>query len=107
MRWRAAAHGSSWHSPPPARSAQFTVSCKERGPLEWWRRSGRSWPYAAGTKPGNEASSELIQPVERRHFISFRQRWIVEHRIAEVFDGRAQRQHSLSNVDDFRRPVSD
>src|ERR1700682_3791822 len=51
--------------------------------------------------------SEFVQPIERRHLISFRQRRIVEHRVAKIFDRRSHRQHRLPNVHDLRRPFPD
>src|ERR1700686_532521 len=47
--------------------------------------------------------SEFVQPIEPRHLISFRQRRIVEHRVAKIFDRRSHRQHRLPNVHDLRR----
>jgi hypothetical protein len=42
--------------------------------------------------------SEFVQPIERRHLISFRQRRIVEHRVAKIFDRGSHRQHRLPNL---------
>src|SRR5580692_8720839 len=106
MRWRAAAHGSSWRSLFPARWVLFMASCKARGPLEWSRPSGRSWPCAAGISRESDFPSELIQPVERRYLISLGERRIVEHSVAKIFDGRSHRQHGLSNVYDLGRAVA-
>src|SRR6266849_286126 len=130
MHWRAAVRGSSWHSPLPARSAPFMVFCKVPGPSEWSRPSGRSWPCTAGiardfylatgesetavfipdfhpddNSKGSESHSEFIQPIERRHFIRFRERRIVKHRVAKIFYRRSHRQHHLSNVHDLCRSV--
>src|SRR5208283_4622254 len=36
-------------------------SCKARGPSAWWKRSGRSWPFAAGFKqPTNRRSDPQL-----------------------------------------------
>src|SRR5208282_3725745 len=107
MHWRAAARGSSWYSPAPARSALRMAFCRAPGRLEWSRQYGRSWPCAAGIAPGNEDWSEFVQPVERGHLIGLRQRGIVKYGIPEIFDGRSHRQHRLSNVHDLRRPIPD
>src|SRR5208282_4170981 len=103
MRWRAGAPGSSWLLPAPARWALLMVFCKAPGPLEWSRRSGRSWRRGVGISRGSETIvSEFIQAVERRHFVSFLQRRIVEYRIAKIFDGRSHGQYCLPDVHDLR-----
>lgn len=45
---------------------------------------------------------ELVQSVQGRDLVCFRQRRIVEHGIAEIFDGPTHRQNSLPDVHDLR-----
>jgi hypothetical protein len=50
---------------------------------------------------------EFVQPVQRRHLVSFSQRRIVEHGIAEIFDGSAICHHGLPDVHDLRRALAE
>src|SRR6202023_1436576 len=42
-----------------------------------------------------------------RHFVAFRQGGVVEHRVDEVVDRSAERQHRLTDVDQLARPLAD
>ncbi len=44
---------------------------------------------------------QLVEPVERRHFVALGHRGVVEHRVAEVVDRAAERHHGLADVDDL------
>src|ERR1700730_3206863 len=50
---------------------------------------------------------EPIDAVEGRHFVAFRQGGVVEHRVDEVVDRSAERQHRLTDVDQLARPLAD
>ncbi len=65
-------------------------------------------PRIRATKSSKRScASDLIQPIQRSDLIGFRQRRIIEYRVAKIFDGRSHREHRLPDVDNFRRPVSD
>src|SRR5579884_736996 len=49
---------------------------------------------------------QLIQPIERRRLVAFRQRRIVEYRVHEILHRSLQREHRLPDVQQFRRPFS-
>src|ERR1039457_1110542 len=83
------------------------VFCKAHGPLEWSRRSGRWSPCGAGIARDNKDTLEFIQTVESRDLIGLRERRIVKHRVAEIFDGRAHGQYCLSNVHNLGGAVPD
>src|ERR1700730_7224729 len=50
---------------------------------------------------------EPIDAVEGRHFVAFRQGGVVEHRVDEVVDRPAERQHCLTDVDQLACPLAD
>ena len=52
---------------------------------------GRGWHQPA-------SNAQAVDPVERRIFVAFRQRRIVENRIHEVVDGALERNDRLANV---------
>jgi hypothetical protein len=51
--------------------------------------------------------SESVDPVERSHFIAFRQGRVIEHRVDEVIDFATERQHRLTNVNQLARALAD
>jgi hypothetical protein len=51
--------------------------------------------------------SKFIQAIERRDLISLCQSWIVEHRVAEIFDRPSHRQNCLTDVYNLGRSLSD
>src|SRR5277367_1742112 len=61
----------------------------------------------SGQPAQNLKISELVEPVERRDFVGFGQSRIVEHRIAEIFDGAAVIHHGLPDVNNFGGPLAD
>jgi len=48
---------------------------------------------------------KLIEPVERGHFVRFRERRIVEYRVAKIVDGAAVTEHRLADVNDLGSPL--
>ena len=51
-------------------------------------------------------SRHLIHPIQRRHLVRLGERRIVEHRVAEIVDRPAHRQHRLPDVNDLRRALA-
>src|SRR6202789_4687543 len=51
--------------------------------------------------------TDAVQPVESSNFITFRQSWIVEHRIHEILQLSAQRHHCLTDVQQLARALAD
>src|SRR5580698_956801 len=50
---------------------------------------------------------ELVHTVERRHFVSFGERRVIEYRVAEILHSAAEIQHGLADVNDFRGALAD
>ena len=51
--------------------------------------------------------AEPIDPVERRHFVAFGQRRVVEDGIDEIVDRAAERQHRLADMDQLAGAIAD
>ena len=49
---------------------------------------------------------KLVQSIQRRHFVSFGQSWIVEDGVAKIFNGTGHRQYRLTNVYDLRCAIT-
>src|SRR6266436_6099813 len=50
---------------------------------------------------------EPVDAVERGHFVAFRERRVIEHRIDEVVDRAAKREHRLTDVDQLAGTLAD
>src|SRR5271167_1746718 len=61
----------------------------------------------SGQPAQNRKLSEFVEPVERRDLVRLRQSGVVEHRVAEIFDGAAVVHHGLPDVNDFRGALAD
>src|SRR6202167_6792685 len=63
--------------------------------------------FVALPVPRNSGRLEFVEPVERGDFVCFGQSRVVEHGIAEIFDGAAVIQHGLSDVNNFSGGLAD
>jgi hypothetical protein len=51
--------------------------------------------------------AQLVETVERGGFVTFRERWIVENIVHEIFHRASQREHRLPDVKKFGRAFAD
>src|SRR5215472_8025121 len=89
----------------------------------WCRKSGSDELPSPGIEPASlmfkqvggmsliglerEDVSELVETVERSHFICFCQRRIIENRIAKVFHRTVQGKHGLAYMNDLGGTITD
>src|SRR5580704_9502121 len=100
MQMNAIGLGAFWRKGEPACAQRLCDKYR-------FRATGTKTSPGAFLTPRKLGRLKFVEPVERGHFVSFRERRVVENRVAEIFDGASVIHHGLPDVNNFGGALPD
>ena len=77
------------------------------GKAALWLASPFGDPVLRDCCPLRLKYAETVDAVERRYFVAFCQRRIIEYGLDKIIDFSTERQHRLTDMDQFAGPLAD